>query len=806
LSVRLGGARNKLRGCQAVILMTVALVVATGANPATTDAHTPGTTPEFFGVNGAFLRDYVQPAKATTLEGLAASMEAEGIDWARLTFDQAVDERTRGNFNWYAPDAMVTALARHGVRGAGSFIGTAYWAADPALNGAYGARAWPYDIEGWSEWVAAAARRFGTNGTFWAQHPELPYLPIKRWEIGNEVNSGIFWRPAANPEQYAAVYSASQAAITGVDPQAEVMVAGLAPRFGWKTAIDLDVPAFLTRMIAADPSLRERIPSVAIHPYAETPEEALDMVARFRQAMRAAGMPDTPMIANEIGWYTQGADGPLKATEAERAAKISTVANQLWRTDCGVEGLAPYSWITSEIDPENSEHWYGLASSVTGEPNAGGLANGEQIRVARGLATGAPPEDTVQACGPKTLTVQKTGAGTVTSSPGGIDCGQSCSTSFDDGATLNLTPTPALGYAFRGWSGCDSVSGNRCTVAVYADRSVTAKFVPQRTLSVQASGSGKAISYPVGIDCGQSCIATVDDGATVILYPGAAPGYAFRGWSGCDSVGSSNQCTVVMNGDRTVSAQFSEPRTLSVQKSGSGSVSSSPAGIACGPSCGATVPEGTQFTLTPSAAPGYAFRGWSGCDSVAGDRCTITVNTDRTVSANFVARRTLNVQKTGPGTVASVPAGIDCGSSCSTVVDDGTGLRLAATPARGYRFAGWSGCPAPSGSECELTLRANVTVTATFEPIAPPETWISKTKVNPRSSTATFTFGGGEGTGALHYSCRLDSRPLRPCGNAASYRLTRGRHTFQVVAEDELGRADPTPATRTFRVKRRPRR
>jgi polysaccharide biosynthesis protein PslG len=400
--VRSGGARTTFRACQAVLLLTVALVLAMGSRPATAAAHTPGTTPEFFGVNGAYLRDYVQPAKAATLDGLAASMGAEGIDWARLTFDQAVEERTEGAFNWFVPDTMVAALARHGVRGSGSFIGTAYWAADPALNGAYGPRAWPYDIEGWSEWVAASARRFGSNGTFWAQHPELPYLPIKRWEIGNESNMGIFWRPAANPEQYASVYSASARAITAVDPEAEVIVAGLAPIFGAGTGGDLDVATFLKRLTAADPSLRNSIPAVAIHPYASTPKGARVRVAQFRRAMRAAGMPNTPMIVNEIGWYTQGAPGFLLASEQQRARRIATVAKQFWRTDCNLEGFAPYSWITLERDPQNSEHWFGLADAVTGAPNAGGFAYGRQIRRATGEATKAPPKARLRVCGKKT--------------------------------------------------------------------------------------------------------------------------------------------------------------------------------------------------------------------------------------------------------------------------------------------------------------------------------------------------------------------------------------------------------------------
>jgi hypothetical protein len=398
---RMEGASSRLRRTGCVALLALALTVVLAIRPGGAGAATPGTSPEFFGVNGAYLRDFVQPQFAPTLEGLATSMGEQGIDWARLTFDQAVDEKKRGEFNWYAPDAMVAALARHGVRGAASFVGTAWWAIDPVLRdqGRCGPRGWPYEIDGWSEWVAAAASRYGTNGTFWAQHPELPRLPIKRWEIGNEVNSGIFWCPAANPEQYAAVYSASAEAIRRADPAAEVMVAGLAPRFGWKTPTDLDVPAFLSRMTAADPSLRGSIPSVAIHPYAGTPEGALAKLAQFRQAMRDAGMPSTPMIANEIGWYTQGPAGSLLAGQDQRATNIATVANQFWRTDCGVQGLAPYSWITLEKDPLNSEHWYGLADAVTGEPNAGGLAYGRQIHLALGESGQQPPRETLQVCG-----------------------------------------------------------------------------------------------------------------------------------------------------------------------------------------------------------------------------------------------------------------------------------------------------------------------------------------------------------------------------------------------------------------------
>ena len=51
------------------------------------------------------------------------------------------------------------------------------------------------------------------------------------------------------------------------------------------------------------------------------------------------------------------------------------------------------------------------------------------------------------------LSVSTTGSGTVTSSPAGIDCGATCSAVYDQGTTVTLTPTPAAGWSFAGWSG-----------------------------------------------------------------------------------------------------------------------------------------------------------------------------------------------------------------------------------------------------------------------------------------------------------------------------------------------------------------
>jgi uncharacterized repeat protein (TIGR01451 family) len=78
---------------------------------------------------------------------------------------------------------------------------------------------------------------------------------------------------------------------------------------------------------------------------------------------------------------------------------------------------------------------------------------------------------------------------------------------------------------------------------------------------------------------------------------------------------------------------------LSVSKAGTGTgaVSSSPAGISCGGTCSASFADGTSVTLTATADSTSTFAGWSGCATVSGTSCTVMMNAGHTVTASFSA-------------------------------------------------------------------------------------------------------------------------------------------------------------------------
>ncbi len=75
-----------------------------------------------------------------------------------------------------------------------------------------------------------------------------------------------------------------------------------------------------------------------------------------------------------------------------------------------------------------------------------------------------------------TLSVSKQGPGTVSSSPGGINCGSACSANYASGSVVTLTAVPGRGAHFNGWTGGGCTSTGDCTVTMNAAVFVTASF------------------------------------------------------------------------------------------------------------------------------------------------------------------------------------------------------------------------------------------------------------------------------------------------------------------------------------------
>jgi len=159
---------------------------------------------------------------------------------------------------------------------------------------------------------------------------------------------------------------------------------------------------------------------------------------------------------------------------------------------------------------------------------------------------------------------------------------------------------------------------------------------------------------------------------------------------------------------------------ISLIGSGSGSVTSSPGGINCPNTCSAGFPSGTTVKLTATAGANSSFAGWSGSCSGSNSTCTLTLTQNTNVNADFEpvtpppVTLTVTLAGTGTGTVASMPPGINCGTTCQAIFPYGTQVTLSATPTGNNIFGGWMGACTGTNNPCVLTLTMNASTTATF--------------------------------------------------------------------------------------------
>lgn len=181
------------------------------------------------------------------------------------------------------------------------------------------------------------------------------------------------------------------------------------------------------------------------------------------------------------------------------------------------------------------------------------------------------------------------------------------------------------------------------------------------------------------------------------------------------------------------------PYSITVVKNGTGKgrVTSAPAALDCGTICAAAYPAGTSVTLTATPEAPSTFGGWGGaCSGTA--PCTVTVDKVVAVTATFdLPKQTIKVSKTGTGsgTVKSTPLGIDCGAACEFQFEQGSNVKLVATPDAGSAFVGWKQA-CTGNKDCNLAIGTSASVVeAEFATFA---TW------DPNWSTpGTITYANG---------------------------------------------------------------
>jgi polysaccharide biosynthesis protein PslG len=323
-------------------------------------APAPRAAREFYGVISA--EPFLDGA---TLERLGRG----GVGTLRVNFGWGLVQASRGApYDWSRYDLLVGGAAVNGIRVLATVYGSAIWAEPspeyPPLGSA---------LPGFAAFVRAAVARYGADGTFWRQHPELPARPIEDWQLWNEPNSLYFWKPAPDPKSYLTVLRAFHTEVKRADPDASVMLGGLFP-----TPKGIDMPAYMSDLYRLGAA--KLFDEAAVHPYAADPERALAATEELRGLMDRAGDGSKPIWITEVGWASGGQPsgltvGPERQAEYltrifELAAgarqrlrlggvvwfALSDTPGPLWPGHCGLFGL----------DGEPMPAWHALTELTGG--------------------------------------------------------------------------------------------------------------------------------------------------------------------------------------------------------------------------------------------------------------------------------------------------------------------------------------------------------------------------------------------------------------------------------------------------------
>ena len=360
--------------CEALIAALAALSVCA---PLAADA-TARVPKDFFGIDVGPLIN----ASSEYMDSQLAAMAADGLQAVRAQAATAMPPTpfTR-DYYWSDDDRFELSAAAAGLRW---YPFVAY--APLTFRGGVGPRPTaPKRVRDYAAYAAALAQRYGPGGSFWQEHPGLPRLPVTTYEIWNEENSTVYWRPQRTaPERYAELYLAARKAIKRVQPGARVIVGGLAVGGSGST---IDEMHFLRRMFAHRPSLRRKLDGVAFHPYQRSVGNVYARIARLRGALDKLAGPRVPIDITEVGWSHKFFPEPA------RAADLTRLALELPRSDCNIARLVVFDW----SDPFDIDGGSGLMK-MDGSTLPSGRAYFHAVKRMRGLSGRPAPKGRVEIC------------------------------------------------------------------------------------------------------------------------------------------------------------------------------------------------------------------------------------------------------------------------------------------------------------------------------------------------------------------------------------------------------------------------
>jgi hypothetical protein len=240
-----------------------------------------------------------------------------GVESLRISIGwPSVQPSQGGSFDWSGFDNQIEGAAKAGIRVLPFLTGAPEWAVSQKRVPGAGGLTSPAHLPvggaartGWAAFLTAAVARYGPTGSFWSEHPGVPKLPIREWQIWNEPNFKYFVA-VPNPAEYGLLVKNSFTALRAADPGAQVVLAGLFSRpkgsrdrrTGRHKSLNWYASDFVNAMYKRNPGIKTKFQGAALHPYTIFARELPEVIEEFRKTLRLNGDGAKRLLITELGW------------------------------------------------------------------------------------------------------------------------------------------------------------------------------------------------------------------------------------------------------------------------------------------------------------------------------------------------------------------------------------------------------------------------------------------------------------------------------------------------------------------------
>ncbi|HEU5086231.1 MAG TPA: hypothetical protein VFT99_02255 [Roseiflexaceae bacterium] len=335
---RVRPGRNHLMALMLVLGLIAPWLALQPARSSAADTFAPAPLEAApFGLNTHLATRYTDP---DSMAIPAQTVADAGVGWAREDIHWYRVQPTPDTWDWNYTDNAMKALIQRGVKIVGVIGHPPGWATPYGGDQPDSFSFYPPDPMQFANFAQVVAVRYSRY--------------IDHWEIWNEPDNPLFWRPAPDAVAYAHVLNLAGTAIHAAVPRARVILGGVNPfELGFLRTV-------------AQAGVWDSFDIIGIHPYVDPGSPEAGNLFAAAEGVRALAQQygEKPIWATEMGWRSRIRPGmPGRNLSEENQANYVVRANLLlWQA--GVERVF---WYNLKDDPDGDS--YGLLRYGNGRPD-----------------------------------------------------------------------------------------------------------------------------------------------------------------------------------------------------------------------------------------------------------------------------------------------------------------------------------------------------------------------------------------------------------------------------------------------------